>query len=93
MPQKKNPDMAELIRGKSGRIFGDLIGLLTVLKGLPLAYNKDMQEDKEGVFDAVKTIIPCLKICTQMVETLSVNKERMEQVLTTECHRTSRLLG
>ena len=58
MPQKKNPDMAELIRGKSGRIFGDLIGLLTVLKGLPLAYNKDMQEDKEGVFDAVKTIIP-----------------------------------
>lgn len=84
MPQKKNPDMAELIRGKSGRIFGDLIGLLTVLKGLPLAYNKDMQEDKEGVFDAVKTIIPCLKICTQMVETLSVNKERMEQVLTTD---------
>ena len=84
MPQKKNPDMAELIRGKSGRIFGDLIGLLTVLKGLPLAYNKDMQEDKEGVFDAVKTIIPCLKICTQMVETLSVNKERMEHVLTTD---------
>ena len=83
-PKKKNPDMAELIRGKSGRIFGDLIGLLTVLKGLPLAYNKDMQEDKEGVFDAVKTIIPCLKICTQMVETLSVNKERMEHVLTTD---------
>ena len=56
MPQKKNPDMAELIRGKSGRVFGNLMGLLTVMKGLPLAYNKDMQEDKEGVFDAVKTI-------------------------------------
>ena len=56
MPQKKNPDMAEFIRGKTGRVYGNLIGLLTVLKGLPLAYNKDMQEDKEGMFDTVKTI-------------------------------------
>ena len=62
MPQKKNPDTAELIRGKTGRVYGDLMGLLTTMKGLPLAYNKDMQEDKEGVFDAVKTIIPSLKI-------------------------------
>lgn len=77
MPQKKNPDMAELIRGKSGRVFGDLMGLLTVMKGLPLAYNKDMQEDKEGVFDAVKTIIPSLKVMTGMVATLHVNKEKM----------------
>lgn len=78
MPQKKNPDMAELIRGKAGRIFGDLTGLLTVMKGLPLAYNKDMQEDKEGIFDAVKTIIPSLKVMTGMITTLHVNKERME---------------
>ena len=76
MPQKKNPDMAELIRGKSGRVFGNLMGLLTVMKGLPLAYNKDMQEDKEGVFDAVKTIIPSIKIMTGMIETLTVNKEK-----------------
>ena len=57
MPQKKNPDMAELIRGKTGRVYGNLFGLLTVLKGLPLAYNKDMQEDKEGMFDTVHTIV------------------------------------
>ena len=79
MPQKKNPDMAELIRGKSGRVFGNLMGLLTVMKGLPLAYNKDMQEDKEGVFDAVKTIIPSIKIMTGMIETLPVNKEKMQK--------------
>ena len=79
MPQKKNPDMAELIRGKSGRVFGNLMGLLTVMKGLPLAYNKDMQEDKEGVFDAVKTIIPSIKIMTGMIETLTVNKEKMQK--------------
>lgn len=78
MPQKKNPDMAELIRGKTGRIFGDLTGLLTVMKGLPLAYNKDMQEDKEGIFDAVKTIVPSLKVMTGMIQTLHVNKKRME---------------
>lgn len=77
MPQKKNPDMAELIRGKSGRVFGDLMGLLTTMKGLPLAYNKDMQEDKEGVFDAVKTIIPSLKVFSGMLATAKVNKEKM----------------
>ncbi|MDR2034312.1 MAG: argininosuccinate lyase [Helicobacteraceae bacterium] len=67
MPQKRNPDAAELIRGKTGRIFGDLIGLLTVMKGLPLAYNKDLQEDKEGVFDAVKTLKDSLKITIEMI--------------------------
>lgn len=77
MPQKKNPDMAELIRGKSGRVNGHLIALLTTMKSLPLAYNKDMQEDKEGVFDTVKTIIPCLKVMAGMLDTATVNKERM----------------
>ncbi len=76
MPQKKNPDMAELIRGKSGRVFGDLIGLLTVMKSLPLAYNKDMQEDKEGVFDTVKTILPSIKIFTEMLRTAHIHKEK-----------------
>ncbi|QLL69990.1 argininosuccinate lyase [Lactobacillus sp. 3B(2020)] len=78
MPQKKNPDMAELIRGKSGRIFGNLMGLLTVMKALPLAYNKDMQEDKEGVFDTVKTIIPALSIMAGMLATATVNKAKMQ---------------
>lgn len=78
MPQKKNPDMAELIRGKVGRVYGDLLGLLTTMKGLPLAYNKDMQEDKEGLFDAVKTILPSIKIMTGMIATLQVKKEAME---------------
>ena len=78
MPQKKNPDMAELIRGKVGRVYGDLFGLLTTMKGLPLAYNKDMQEDKEGLFDAVKTILPSIKIMTGMIATLQVKKEAME---------------
>lgn len=77
MPQKKNPDMAELIRGKTGRVYGDLMSLLTVMKGLPLAYNKDMQEDKEGVFDAVKTLLPCLKMMTGMIESLKVNRDQM----------------
>ncbi|KRL27029.1 argininosuccinate lyase [Limosilactobacillus frumenti DSM 13145] len=79
MPQKKNPDMAELIRGKSGRVNGHLIALLTTMKSLPLAYNKDMQEDKEGVFDTVKTIIPSLKVMAGMLDTATVNKERMAQ--------------
>ncbi|MEH7442470.1 argininosuccinate lyase [Bacillus sp. JJ1122] len=78
MPQKKNPDMAELIRGKTGRVYGSLIGLLTVLKGLPLAYNKDMQEDKEGMFDTVKTIKGSLKIFSGMTKTMKVKKETME---------------
>lgn len=77
MPQKKNPDMAELIRGKSGRVFGHLLGLLTTLKGLPLAYNKDLQEDKEGLFDTIKTIVPSLKIFTGMLSSLKVNEEKM----------------
>ncbi len=73
MPQKKNPDMAELVRGKTGRVYGDLMGILTVLKGLPLAYNKDMQEDKEGVFDAVDTAIACLEVFAPMIATMKVN--------------------
>ncbi|MGG0719778.1 argininosuccinate lyase [Robertmurraya massiliosenegalensis] len=78
MPQKKNPDMAELIRGKTGRVYGNLMGLLTVLKGLPLAYNKDMQEDKEGMFDTVKTVTGSLKIFAGMIETMKVNSTQME---------------
>ena len=77
MPQKRNADMAELIRGKTGRVYGDLIGLLTVLKGLPLAYNKDMQEDKEGVFDACDTVKMCLRILSPMLETVTVHRENM----------------
>lgn len=77
MPQKKNPDIAELVRGKSGRVFGDLMGLLTMLKGLPLAYNKDMQEDKEAVFDAVDTLRMCLTAFVPMVATMKVHPEMM----------------
>jgi len=77
MPQKKNPDMAELVRGKTGRVYGDLMSLLTTLKGLPLAYNKDMQEDKEAIFDAVDTVIMCLKVFTPMIETMSVRADNM----------------
>ncbi len=78
MPQKKNPDMAELVRGKTGRVFGDLMGLLTTLKGLPLAYNKDMQEDKEGVFDACDTVKMCLQVFTGMISTMEANAENMK---------------
>ena len=77
MPQKKNSDMAELVRGKTGRVYGDLMGILTVLKGIPLAYNKDMQEDKEGVFDAVDTVKMCLDVFAPMVATMKVLKENM----------------
>ena len=77
MPQKKNPDMCELIRGKTGRIYGNLLALLTMMKGLPLAYNKDMQEDKEPIFDSIENIIPCIDILDKMLETLTVNKEIM----------------
>ena len=77
MPQKKNPDFAELIRGKTGRVYGDLMALLTTMKGLPLAYNKDMQEDKEGVFDAVDTLGDSLVVMTGMVETMHVNADAM----------------
>ena len=79
MPQKINPDMAELSRGKAGRIFGNLMGMLTVIKGLPLAYNKDLQEDKEGMFDTVKTINQVLKVFTPMIATATFNTERMRQ--------------
>ncbi len=77
MPQKKNPDIAELVRGKSGRVFGDLMTLLTVMKGIPLAYNKDMQEDKEAIFDAVDTVKMCLTTFTPMIETMKVIPENM----------------
>ena len=78
MPQKKNPDMAELVRGKTGRVYGDLMALLTTLKGLPLAYNKDMQEDKEAVFDACDTVKMCLKVFSGMIETLKANTANMK---------------
>ena len=77
MPQKKNPDIAELVRGKSGRVFGDLTTLLTVMKGIALAYNKDMQEDKEAIFDAFDTVKMCLNAFTPMIETMTVLKENM----------------
>ena len=79
MPQKKNPDMAELVRGKTGRVYGDLMALLTTLKGLPLAYNKDMQEDKEAVFDAVETVIMCLKVFAPMLATMKARPENMKK--------------
>jgi len=79
MPQKKNPDMAELIRGKTGRVYGDLMALLTTLKGLPLAYNKDMQEDKEGVFDAVDTLLMCLDVMIPMIDTMRPLPENMKR--------------
>ena len=77
MPQKKNSDMAELVRGKTGRVYGNLVALLTTLKGLPLAYNKDMQEDKEAVFDSIDTLIACLEIFAPMVSTMKVKRENM----------------
>ena len=77
MPQKKNPDMAELVRGKTGRVYGDLMALLTTLKGIPLAYNKDMQEDKESIFDAVDTVKMCLQVFAGMVGTMQANRENM----------------
>ena len=79
MPQKKNPDVAELVRGKTGRVYGDLITLLTMMKGLPLAYNKDMQEDKEALFDAIDTVEECLPVFAAMVNTLSVRRHNMER--------------
>lgn len=77
MPQKKNPDIAELVRGKSGRVYGNLIALLTMLKGLPLAYNKDMQEDKESIFDSVDTVKQCVAIFTPMLKTMTVIEKNM----------------
>lgn len=82
MPQKKNPDIAELVRGKTGRVYGDLMSLLTTMKGIPLAYNKDMQEDKEAAFDAMDTVRNCLMLFTDMLRTLKFNKENMEKSAT-----------
>ncbi|MBQ9879409.1 MAG: argininosuccinate lyase [Clostridia bacterium] len=79
MPQKKNPDIAELVRGKTGRVYGDLISILTVMKGLPLAYNKDMQEDKEGVFDASDTVLACLRVFAPMLKTMRIIPENMKK--------------
>ena len=81
MPQKKNPDAAELIRGKTGRVYGSLFSLLTTLKGLPLTYNKDMQEDKEQFFDALDTVMDCLEIMSKMIETLHVNADNMKAAI------------
>ena len=83
MPQKKNPDMAELIRGKTGRVYGDLMALLTTLKGLPLAYNKDMQEDKEAIFDAVDTVKLCLQVMAPMIGTMTVREDSMRRAAQT----------
>ena len=77
MPQKKNPDFAELTRGKTGRVYGDLVSLLTTMKGIPLAYNKDMQEDKEPVFDAADTVADALHVCAGMIRTMRVNRDNM----------------
>jgi len=77
MPQKKNPDVAELVRGKTGRVYGSLITLLTVMKSLPLAYNKDMQEDKEAIFNCLDTVKMCLPVFTKMLSTIKVKKENM----------------
>ena len=79
MPQKKNPDIAELVRGKTGRVYGALTSLLTTMKGLPLAYNKDMQEDKELTFDAIDTVKGCIKLFDGMIATMKVNEKAMEQ--------------
>jgi argininosuccinate lyase len=84
MPQKKNPDVPELVRGKTGRVYGNLIGLLTVLKSLPLAYNKDMQEDKEGMFDTVTTLTGALQLFAPMIATMKVNKGRMREAVNTD---------
>lgn len=82
MPQKKNPDVAELVRGKTGRVYGNLMGMLTVLKGLPLAYNKDMQEDKEGMFDTVETLHGALALLTPMIASMQVKTEKMRKAVT-----------
>ncbi len=79
MPQKKNPDMAELVRGKTGRVYGDLMALLTTLKGIPLAYNKDMQEDKESIFDACDTLKMCLQVFAPMIKTMKANADNMKK--------------
>ena len=91
MPQKKNPDVAELVRGKTGRVYGDLMSLLTVMKGLPLAYNKDMQEDKEPVFDAVDTVEMCLPVFAAMLDTMTVRTDNMREGRRPRLHQRHRL--
>lgn len=81
MPQKKNPDADELISGKTGRVYGSLTSLLTTMKGLPLAYNKDMQEDKEPFFDSLDTVLSCLKIMSHMISTMKMNSENMKKAV------------
>ena len=80
MPQKKNPDVAELVRGKCPRVYGDLMTLLTVMKGLPLAYNKDMQEDKEALFDGLDTTLLSLQTFNGMIKTMKVKKDNMKKI-------------
>jgi argininosuccinate lyase len=82
MPQKKNPDSLELLRGKSGRLFGQMAGFMMTLKGIPSTYNKDLQEDKEPLFDAVDSITRCLQIATGVISTLEINAEKMRAALT-----------
>ena len=96
MPQKKNPDVCELIRGKTGRVYGALTTMLTVLKGLPLAYNKDMQEDKEAVFGAIDTVKQCLEVFTPMFSTMTLRRDNMRKAASRglglyQCHRLRRL--
>jgi argininosuccinate lyase len=79
MPQKKNPDVPELVRGKTGRVFGHLMALLTLMKGLPLSYNRDLQEDKAALFDAVDTLTACIEIYTHMLPGIRIIRSRMEQ--------------
>jgi argininosuccinate lyase len=81
MPQKKNPDLAELVRGKTGRVYGDLMALLTVMKGLPLAYNRDMQEDKQPLFDAAGTVLSSLRVTAKMMRTVKFKRDRFEREL------------
>jgi len=84
MPQKKNPDVAELARGKTGRVYGNLMSILTTMKSLPLAYNRDMQEDKEGLFDTVDTLHSSLEVFAGMIKTIRVNTERISQAMKTD---------
>ena len=91
MPQKKNPDIAELVRGKSGRVFGDNMTLLTIMKGTALAYNKDMQEDKEAIFDALDTVKMCLTAFTPMLDTMRVIPENMRKAAKRRFYQRNRL--
>ena len=93
MPQKKNPDMTELIRGKTGRVYGDLFTLLTIMKGLPLAYNKDMQEDKPALFDAGDTLTDCISIFIDVIKTMQVRTENMEKAAASGFHERDRRRG